>query len=240
MAELATTDIAGHRGQFYFYLSLIMWAIVLLGFVPGFFLPRPDPTLLQNPAVHVHALVYFGWLGLVSYQMRLPGVGRTADHRRFGQWLVGYGILVVVMGLWVALSRFSDNLETGGLSLARVRLMGPFSDMLVFPVLFGLALGFRKQPEMHKRVMVLACCMLTIAGAGRVMRVFEFSGYLAFLAIWLSPIWIGAIRDLVVDRRLHPVYIAGGLLMSLIPMRGTLVDTPIWMAFTEWLASTLA
>jgi hypothetical protein len=239
MAEVVTTGFEIHRQRFYFYLSLLMWAIVLIGFVPGFFRPRPDPTLLQNPAVHLHALVYFGWLGLVSYQMRLPSVGRVADHRRLGQWLVAYGALIVVVGLWVALSRFGDNLETGGSALARARLMAPFSDMLIFPVLFGLAVGFRKQAETHKRLMVLACCMLTVAGAGRVMRVFELTGYLAFVAIWLSPIWIGLARDLVVYRRLHPVYLIGGLLMALIPMRQALIETSQWTQFTDWLASTL-
>lgn len=229
---------AGSR-RFYFYLSLIMWVIVLLGFVPGFFLPRPDPTLLQNPVVHLHALTYLGWLALVSYQMRLPGAGRTAEHRRLGQWLVAYGALIFIMGLWVALSRFVDNLEVGGSMLARARLMGPFVDMLVFPLLFGLAIGYRKQPEAHKRLMILACCMLIIPGAGRMLRTAEISSYPLFLGIWLAPIWIGIVRDLVAERRLHPVYLIGGLSMCAIPLRVALVDTPLWVDFTDWLTLIL-
>ena len=112
MAEASSVRSAAPAEGFYFYLSLWMCAIVALGFVPGFFLPRPDPTVLQNPVVHLHALVYVGWLGLVAYQMRLPSQGRTADHRRVGRWLVYYALLLVVMGLWVTFSRFAERIET--------------------------------------------------------------------------------------------------------------------------------
>ena len=152
MAEAGVVRSSAATEGFYFYLSLWMCGIVALGFVPGFFLPRPDPTVLQNPVVHLHALVYVGWLGLVAYQMRLPGQGRVADHRRVGQWLVYYAVLLIVMGLWVTFSRFAERIEMGDTVGARIELWPPFSDMLVFPVLFALALAFRSKPDLHKRL----------------------------------------------------------------------------------------
>lgn len=44
------------------------------------------------------------------------------------------------------------------------------------------------------------------------------------------------IRDLVVERRLHPVYGIGILLMAAMPFRMALVDADFWQRFTNWLA----
>lgn len=237
MAEATGSLGESTRAGFYFYLSLWMCVIVALGFVPGFFLPRTDPTVLQNPAVHLHALVYVGWLALVAYQMRLPSTGRLADHRRIGRWLVYYAVFLVVMGLWVTFSRFADRIEMGNVVGARIELWPPFSDMLVFPVLFGLAVGFRKQPEQHKRLMVLACCMLTIPGAARMFFIGSPPNLLLMELIFLSPVYIAMLRDWLVERRIYPVYVIGLAVLALMPLRMVVVDWPSWRLFSDWLAA---
>lgn len=239
MAEASSVRSVAATEGFYFYLSLWMCAIVALGFVPGFFLPRPDPTVLQNPVVHLHALVYVGWLALVAYQMRLPSQGRVADHRRVGQWIVYYAVLLVAMGLWVTFSRFFDRIEMGDAVGARIQMWPPFSDMMVFPVLFGLALAYRKQPELHKRLMVLACCMLTIPGAARIFFLGSPPDILAIELIFLSPVYIGILRDWLVERRVYPVYMIGLAVLALMPLRMVVVDWPVWQTFTDWLASVV-
>ena len=84
--------------------------------------------------------------------------------------------------------------------------------------------------------MILACCSLFIAGVGRMRFLGAPPSLLVFNAIWLSPIWIAMIRDLVVERRLHPVYGIGILLMAAMPFRMALVDADFWQRFTNWLA----
>ena len=237
MAETSYVRSVAAAQGFYFYLSLWMCAIVALGFVPGFFLPRPDPTVLQNPVVHMHAIVYVGWMGLVAYQMRLPSQGGTADHRRLGQWLVYYALLIIVMGLWVTLSRFAERIEMGDPVGARIQMWPPFSDMLAFPILFGLALAYRKQPEQHKRLMVLACCMLTIPGAARIFFIGNPPNILMMELIFLSPVYIGILRDWLVERRVYLVYVIGLAVLALMPLRMVVVDLPAWRSFTDWLAA---
>jgi hypothetical protein len=239
MAEASRVPTTTAAEGFYFYLSLWMCAIVALGFIPGFFLPRPDPTVLQNPVVHLHALVYVGWLALVAYQMRLPSQGRVAEHRRIGQWLVYYAVLIVVVGLWVTFSRFADRMEMGDAVGARIGMWPPFSDMLVFPVLFGLALAYRKQADLHKRLMVLACCMLTIPGAARMFFIGNPPNILLLELIFLSPVYIGMLRDWIVERRVYPVYVIGLAVLALMPLRMVVVDWPVWRAFTDWVASVI-
>ena len=237
MAEASSVRSLSAADGFYFYLSLWMCAIVALGFVPGFFLPRPDPTVLQNPVVHLHALTYVGWLGLVAYQMRLPSQGRPADHRRVGRWLVYYALLLVAMGLWVTFSRFAERIEMGDALGARINMWPPFSDMLVFPVLFGLALAFRRHSEQHKRLMVLACCMLTIPGAARMFFIGDPPNILLMELIFLSPVYIGMLRDWLVEKRVYLVYVIGLAVLALMPLRMVVVEWPVWGAFTDWLAT---
>lgn len=239
MAEASSLRNVAGTQSFYFYLSLWMCAIVALGFVPGFFLPRSDPTVLQNPVVHLHAAVYVGWLALVAYQMRLPGQGRLATHRRLGQWLAGYAVLIVVIGLWVTVSRFSDRIEMGDMVGARIQMWPPFSDMLVFPVLFGLALAYRRQADLHKRLMVIACCALTIPGAARMWFIGNPPNVLAMELIFLSPVYIGMLRDWLVERRVYMVYLMGLVVLALMPLRMVVVDWPVWRSFTDWFASLL-
>lgn len=239
MAEAGTARHAATSDGFYFYVSLWMCAIVAMGFVPGFFLPRSDPTVLQNPVVHLHAIVYVGWLALVAYQMRLPSQGRVATHRKLGRWLAGYAVLIIVMGLWVTFSRFSDRIELGDVVGARINMWPPFSDMLLFPVLFGLALAYRRQANIHKRMMVIACCSLTIPGAARMFFIGDPPNLLAMELIFLSPVYLGMLRDWLVERRVYATYVIGLAVLALMPLRMVVVDWPVWQAFTDWVASVV-
>ena len=123
--------------------------------------------------------------------------------------------------------------------LARLNMLPPFTDMLVFPVLFGLALAYRRRPAAHKRLMVLACTMLLIAGAERMTFLGSPVNRFVVDFIWLSPVWIAMIRDYRLLGRVHPVYLIGFPLLALIPFRMMFVDAPVWVGFTDYLAARL-
>jgi hypothetical protein len=77
--------------------------------------------------------------------------------------------------------------------------------MLCFGVSFALGIRWRRQPERHRRLMLIATCALTAAGFGR------FPEWLLPPALFYAGvdalILLGVTRDLVVDRRVHPVYL---------------------------------
>jgi hypothetical protein len=62
---------------------------------------------------------------------------------------------------------------------------------------------------------------------------------LAMELIFLSPVYIGMLRDWLVERRIYPVYVIGLLVLALMPMRMVVVDWPVWQAFTGWLGSVV-
>jgi hypothetical protein len=214
-----------------------MWALAVVGFGPGLVAQLSEGGWASiSPAVHAHALVYFGWLALFSYQVSLPASGRTDRHRQLGKYLVGYAGLMIVMGVTVMLVRFAERVTAGQTDLASAMLIHPLTDMMVFPVLFGLAVHYRKLPSVHKRLMVVATTMLLIAAVGRMKFLGDPPGLVVYDLVWLSPIWIAMIRDAVVHRKLHPAYAVSLLALSLLPLRVMLVSTAPYQSFATWLS----
>jgi hypothetical protein len=111
---------------------------------------------------------------------------------------------MVVVGPWVALvmARF----DTSQLHRANrdAFLIVPLSDMAAFAICFGLAILWRRVPERHRRLMLIATCVLTGAAFGRIPIMHS---PLSFYGGVDGLILLGALRDLVVSRRIHTVYL---------------------------------
>jgi hypothetical protein len=221
---------------FYLLLAIWMWIMAVTGFGPGYYAALTQDSLITSKVVHFHALVYVGWLVLYSIQSNLPSRGYLVLHRRLGSAMIAYAVFMVPVGLWVTISRFTDRVVAGNLDEARLNMVPPFTDMIVFPILFGLAVHYRRVPETHKRFMVLATTMLLVAAAGRMSFVGSPPNMFIHDAVWLSPVWIAMIHDGYYQRRVHPVYAFGALALVVISFRMALVETPLWQTFTNWLA----
>jgi hypothetical protein len=69
---------------------------------------------------------------------------------------------------------------------------------------FGLAVRWRRKPELHRRLMLIATCVLTSAAWGRMPNV-------TFATVWFysgvdALILLGVLRDLFVMKRVNRVY----------------------------------
>ncbi|MEQ9005132.1 MAG: hypothetical protein RIE74_16345 [Pseudomonadales bacterium] len=236
-ADLGDRSLRGSGRRFYVYLSLLMWLLALVGFGPGYISALVDGTWARSLPIHVHAFVYVGWLALFTYQVSLPSAGQIATHKRLGKALVVYAVLMVVVGLTVTFSRFAERVAADELVAAQHALIHPLSDMVIFPVLFGLAVYFRATPEVHKRLMVVATTFLLVAAVGRMSFLGNPPSTLVYDLVWLSPIWIAMARDAFVSRRVHPVYAISMVTLGLVPLRTAIVETPPYQHFTVWLAT---
>jgi hypothetical protein len=100
------------------------------------------------------------------------------------------------------MARFNrDQLHNAG---AESFLIVPLFDMVCFAATFGLAIYWRKKPEFHRRLILIATCALTAAGFGRfpeniLPRELFYAGVDALILL-------GVIRDWLVNRRVHTVY----------------------------------
>jgi hypothetical protein len=188
----------------YFYLgmSLLVAAVVIFGFshTIGANLLHPDTP--RPLILHVHAAVFSAWVVLFITQSALVRVSKPALHRRLGLFGAALGAILPILGVTTALvmHRWHDPLNAAN----HTSLSLPFNDMLTFSIAFGLAVHWRRRPEFHRRLMLIATCCLTSAAFARFPEslVPDNTFYVCVDLLLL----LGVLRDLTVTRRIHAVY----------------------------------
>jgi len=117
----------------------------------------------------------------------------------------------------------------------------PLGDLLMFAILLTAALGYRRRPEMHRRLMVFANIALMPAPLahwiGHAPALAALPG--AIIAIPISLFLAAAVGwEFRTIRRVHPLTwaIAGSMLLSG-PLRAVVIGPSAWWhSFTNWLA----
>lgn len=189
---------------FYFSMSLLFAALVVWGFSRTinenlFHAAVPRPFLLW-----IHGTAFASWVGFFIVQSTLVRTRKVSWHRFLGWFGAGLAAGMVVLGTAIAIimARFDAvQLHESGTDAF---LSIPFYDMIAFAVCVGLAIYWRKRPEFHRRLLFIATVCLMDAPVGRFD--FLFNHNLFYLCLDLL-IGLGVVRDLVVDRRVHKVYL---------------------------------
>jgi hypothetical protein len=90
MATTITATLTAGRRVFYVGLSLFIGLIALVGFWATYFGPLVGGTLAQPRIIHMHAVVFTGWLALFSIQVVLAATGRVRWHLAVGRIGIAY------------------------------------------------------------------------------------------------------------------------------------------------------
>lgn len=226
---------------FYSSMAIVMALTVFAGFAPTYYLrvfgSAPMVTISNSPfttLVHIHGLLFTGWVVLFIAQTALVATHRVAVHRRLGVAGALLAAGMVVAGLLTAISAAARGSTVPGIDPMSF-LAIPFFDMVLFPTFVGAALWMRKNKEAHKRLMLLAYISIVVAGVARLPGLLPL-GPLVFFGLTFIFLLAGVIYDLVTRRRVHPVYLwGGGLLVASVPVRLVISGTPAWKSFAEFL-----
>jgi hypothetical protein len=219
------------RGDpFFLVMPLLLLAIMLLGFAPTLYL-RPLFRVPPIPGyLYVHGAILSTWFVWLTAQASLVRAGQVSIHRKMG--VVGAVIaLAVVFAALMALRGGVRRIRAAGFdwgtdmsvafgpSLKGVRMIDfqsqvVWSDLILlvaFAVLVSAALLLRKNPQAHKRLMLLASISIIGPALARVSRLPHLGGEggpfigTVFLALLLAVV----AHDLLSSRRLHPATLAG-------------------------------
>lgn len=224
------------RPPVYITVALLAVAIALAGFWPKYFGPLLTGTLQTITLIHIHAIVFVGWLVIVGMQSWFAASGRLALHMRVGHYAMIWGVLVIVVGVVTAFAVFGDRIAAGNVQEARNRLFVPLTDMMVFVPFFVAAWLLRRRPEHHKRLIIVATTILLIAAVHRI----PFLGgqpppVPQLLAVWLAPVYIGMIHDFLGTRRVSPIYLLGiGAVLFLKFGRRSMYSSQAWQDLSAW------
>jgi hypothetical protein len=231
-------SLRGESDRFiYVWAALAAAAIAVTGFgrtyyLKGLFAGAPLPVLL-----HIHGAIMTLWCVLFITQTCLVARHRVDLHRRLGVFGVALAILVVGIGTYATLAATAR--EVRGHVIGRFHFLLGFNlvNLLLFAVLVGMGVAFRRRPEFHKRVMLLAMVSLLAPAIARITLLFTHSGMVEMLAFDFC-ILVCVVVDTILHRKLHPVFVWGGLLILVsFHLTFAAVQTKTWLNFVPRLFS---
>jgi hypothetical protein len=217
-------------------MAVLIGITVFAGFSRTYFLKAHFGTPELSLLLHVHGLVFTSWVLLFLAQTTLVAAHRTDLHRRLGVLGAVLAALLLIVGTTTAIIRVKGGSAPvpGVPPLAFLAI--PLFDMVVFAILIGAGLYFRRRPDTHKRLMTLGTIALMSAPIARLPFALLKAGPPAFFGLTDLFIVVLLVYDLATRRRLHPATIWGGLLIvASQPLRLMISGTPAWMAFASWL-----
>ncbi|HXE80853.1 MAG TPA: hypothetical protein VNK41_08895 [Vicinamibacterales bacterium] len=228
---------------FYTGMAIVMAAVVFVGFSRTYYLPLTGSGQLSTfsglpptPLVHVHGALFTGWVLLFILQTALIASHRVRVHRRTGIAGAILATAMVVVGVQTAITAAGRGAAPPGVPPLSF-LAIPLTDMLLFAGFVGTAVWQRGHREAHKRLMLLAYVSLMAAPVARLPGVMPL-GPFGFFGLAFVFLVLGILYDWQSRRRVHPVYIWGGLVLVLsVPLRLLLSGTAAWQAVAAFLTS---
>jgi hypothetical protein len=235
-------------GWFYAGMGLVIVSLSIAGFGPS----MVDPSTRNVPLpltslVTTHAILASAWLLLFITQATLVATGRTAVHRRLGIAGAVLAAVFLVQGYVM-----SVEAARRGFDLTRTlnTQADPVGSLLIrlgwfleFGVLILAALWYRRRPDVHKRLVLLATVgPLAVAPIAHFVRHWlppDPAGpvRLAIAIMTILLLSASAIHDRVVRARIHHVSLWVPVLLFawqigvavVFPTRAALRDFGVWL-----------
>jgi len=161
-------------------------------------------------------------------------------HQRLGWGAVGLAVLIIIVGMATALraAKFGSRSTPPGIA-PQAFLVVPLFDLLMFAVLLGGAIYYRRKAAEHKRLMLLTAINFLPPAIARIP--------IAPLQA-LGPLWFFGLPTVLalycvgLDARRHGslnrIFLAGTLLLiASYVVRLAIMNTSAWMATAQWLTS---
>jgi hypothetical protein len=223
---------------FYIAMSIALVITVFAGFSRTYYLRPYFTTAPLMPLLHLHGVVFSSWLVLFVVQTTLVAAHRTDIHRRLGVFGGVIASLMVLIGGITAVIRASQGATpVPGIS-PQAFLVIPLGDITVFALLIAAGFYYRRRPDVHKRLMMLATISILAAAIARLPFAIMQAGPPAFFGLTDVFILVCVAYDLVTLKRVHRATILAGLLIiASQPLRLMLGGTHLWLTFASWLTS---
>src|SRR4029450_7166113 len=216
--RLTATDSARY---FYFYMALSCAAVAFLGFAPTYFMPLAKGSLSATPVIHAHGIIFFAWSLFFVFQSWLSASGRVMEHPSVGMIGISLATAMTIFGFLVGVSAMKRSAVIGQIDEGIAFAIVPWSGILFFAVVLAWAVVAVRQPETHKRLMLLAGISILDAAVAR--------WFLTFLAppgppgpppgiVTIAPalvacllLVVAMVHDWRTRGRPHRVYVIGGI-----------------------------
>ena len=218
------TTIAGSKSEQkllsfstpYGLFSLVLLAITIVSLIPQFFAGFLADPVEHSPQLIVHGVVFLGWYLLFSVQAGLVPARNVAVHRKMGYASIPFAVFLVISGalmLTGTMQSYQADWSEQYLLSRTSFVWAIFHTLVSFTLFYALAVMYRRQSQIHKRLMLLASLSMMAASITRF-------AYLPFIpidgtAFTLLLTYVLLATPLVIDRvqdsRIHPALLYGTL-----------------------------
>lgn len=225
---------------FYTSMGLAIAAVTFWGFARSYYLNNwldtPPGFRELTPLLHFHGALFTAWILLGVVQPALIAGRNYRLHRRIGIAGAVLAAAMVVLGNVIAALSISWPVLAPFDPFAFYAI--PFFAINTFAILVVLAIANRNRPETHKRLMLLAATQIVEAAIARVPVPLIADNFpFSFLVAADLIIVAGIVYDLATRRRVHPVWIWGGLLVVASQvLRLAVMTTEPWLRFAHLMA----
>jgi hypothetical protein len=190
---------------FFTRFAIFMAAFILFGFIQfelrGFVDIRTAPAFL-----HLHGGLMVSWLALFVLQGVLVQRGQVALHRTLGWVTVAVGAAIVMVGSYTGIHAIALGIVPPFFTPAFFLALNQI-DIVAFALMLGLALGYRKQVQWHRRLMIGTAFVIAEPALGRLLPMpllGQSWGELLALAVQLIFIAVIARHDRKQLGQVHP------------------------------------
>src|SRR5678816_225078 len=197
--------IARRHPAFFPALSSVLIVLVFLGFAPTYYL-RPSAAGPIPGYLHVHGAAMTAWFLLLLVQTALIATRRRAVHRRLG--IAGAFIAAVIVVLnplvvaWSVPHLLAENMST---QLTALIVVADLLFIGIFLVLVGLAIRWRRYPETHSRMLLLASLAVSGPALGRFAISVTGTPLPGIIALMVLPLLV-VVHDRVLMKWVHPLH----------------------------------
>jgi len=198
-----------------------MLMVNLIGFGPTLYL-RP---LFDVPPIpfylYLHGAAGTAWFVLLVVQTVLIAQHRVHIHRRLGWAGIAVAAIVLVSGIVTSANMVPRNVALGLTSEADLQLYinvtsADNAAFITFPTLVLLAAFWRRRPDIHKRLMLLASVPILGPAAARIGSWYGPIPNPIVVGVVLAFVVALVVHDVWTRRRPHTATVLGILLIVLV------------------------
>ena len=234
MTESLVTGHLAHTGRsatqartpsrFFAHMAAALLVAVLVGFAPSFYLRGWFDAAPEAPRVWLHGVVLTAWFLQFWMQAEWVARRRIAWHRRAG-WLGA----AIALGAVVTTVHVTLAAVAAGTTIPRP-VWSNLANATAFATFVGTAIALRRDPDTHKRLMLLASIAFVQPALARFFvwsplaaLTYPVAGGMVLSLLFLLPL---VAHDLATRKRLHSATLIGGVSLVAIRVIAVFVVAP--------------
>lgn len=211
---------AARRSAFFVWSAAALAVLIFAGFAPSFYLrPWLAAPPLPSTLVLVHGIAFSLWPVLFVLQTVLVASGRTPLHRTVGVAGTVLAAAMLVLGVVVTVQQMERalafDLPPGFPPIGFIFALSMIG-IVAFAGLVAAAVYYRRRPDTHKRLMLAATALISVAGIARLL---PFAGLMPgasstfLVGMLLADLFLVALvwHDFARLGKLHPATLWGAV-----------------------------